>query len=218
MTRFLDDGVGRVRLGTGAAACIHTLPPVLGALRKALPKPEIVITVGEAQETVAAVEGNAVDVGFVSLPVVAGRSLSVESIVDDEVVAVFPADGEIPSDTGAETPARGPLILHEANGNCRRRIDIWFLNSGVAAKPVMSLGSVEAIKAMVGVGIGHAILPSSAVRGAAGDGLTFRSFSPKLFTTHAVVVRRDKRLTRSLREMIAAPRGPWRPSDPLLVT
>ena len=77
----------------------------------------------------------------------------------------------------------------------------------------MSLGSVEAIKEMVRVGLGCAILPSMAVRGRnAQRDLIVRSLSPKLYRRLAVVVRRDKRLDAGLRHTLSAlkeiaPRG-----------
>ena len=48
--------VGRVRLGTGATACIFLLPPLLGRLRRAHPNLEITVTTGNTPEIVKAVE------------------------------------------------------------------------------------------------------------------------------------------------------------------
>lgn len=59
----------------------------------------------------------------------------------------------------------------------------------------MSLGSVEAIKEMVGVGLGCVVVPRMAV----GDQrkhnhMAVRSLSPKLYRRIAIVIHRDKRL------------------------
>lgn len=208
MTRFLDDGAGRVRLGTGATACIHMLPPVLRRLRRALPRLEIVVAIDETPETVRAVEENAIDIGFVSLPATAGRSLVIEDVVDDELVAVSSPEAATAEDPSPEALAALPLILYENRGSCRRQVDSWFAGAGITPKPAMSLGNVEAIKAMVRVGLGHAVLPASAVRSTGGgEGLVYRSLRPRLFLSLATVVRRDKRLTRALRETLSALRA-----------
>jgi DNA-binding transcriptional LysR family regulator len=69
----------------------------------------------------------------------------------------------------------------------------------------MSLGSVEAIKALVGAGFGCAILPRMAVRYGKDQGpLVVRSLSPKLHRKLAIVIRRDKPLYRGLKELIRA--------------
>ena len=73
------------------------------------------------------------------------------------------------------------------------------------ATPLMSLGSVEAIKEMVRAGLGCAILPRMAVPARAEQhDLIVRSLSPKLYRRLAVVIRRDKRLDRGLRQTLSA--------------
>ncbi|MGO4842837.1 LysR family transcriptional regulator substrate-binding protein, partial [Rhizobiaceae sp. 2RAB30] len=89
--------------------------------------------------------------------------------------------------------------------NTRRIVDRWLQRSGHTAKPVMELGSVEAIKQLVGAGLGWAVLPGLAVRGAAVPAdIATRPLSPRLTRTLGLVMRRDKHLSRGLREMVAA--------------
>ncbi len=67
----------------------------------------------------------------------------------------------------------------------------------------MSLGSVEAIKQMVGAGLGCSILPRMAVRQEMATGaLAVRSLTPRLSRRLAIVVRSDKRLHRALTDAI----------------
>ena len=61
--------------------------------------------------------------------------------------------------------SRLPLILYEAGGNTRAVTDAWFRRAGITRRPVMELGSVEAIKTLVGSGLGAAVLPALALRG-----------------------------------------------------
>jgi DNA-binding transcriptional LysR family regulator len=76
---------------------------------------------------------------------------------------------------------------------------------GVSLKPVMELGSVEAIKEVVGAGLGFGVIPRMAVRTPSNHrGLAVRSLSPKLHRKLAIVLRHDKPLQRALREVVGA--------------
>ena len=204
MARYAAGTAGRVRLGTGATACIYVLPPILRELRRRLPDLEITISTGNTAEIVRAVEDNAIDIGFVTMPVT-GRMLEVVPVLDDEFVAIASADRDLPKAVTAKALSRVPLLLYEPGGNTRRIVDEWLTRTGVAVKPIMALGSVEAIKELVGAGLGCSVLPRLSVDDAAGrDGLIVRSLSPKLSRKLAIVVRRDKPRHLGLREMIAA--------------
>lgn len=197
-----DGGSGRLRLGTGATACIYLLPPVLRALRQKFPALEIVVSTGNSPDIVAALEANTIDVALVTLPA-SGRSLQSVWTRDDEMVAIFPAGtAPLPARVTAEFLAARPLVLYESGGHARRVIDDWFVRAGVAVKPVMELGSVEAIKKLVGAGMGCAVLPQLALAERGGEKLIARPLSPRLHRKLALVLRRDKQLDRGLRAFV----------------
>lgn len=204
--------VGRVRLGTGATACIFLLPPVLGALRQRFPGLEITVSTGNTADIVQAVEDNTLDLGLVTLPA-AGRALEVTPVLDDAFVAIAPPGTGLPARVSAAALARHPVLLYEPGGQTRRLADAWFARAGVALQPAMSLGSVEAIKALVAEGLGCAVLPGMAMRdtaparGKARQAVEVRPLTPPLRRTLALVVRRDKRLHRGLRETLDALRA-----------
>lgn len=195
---------GRVRLGTGATACIFLLPPILKGLRAALPSLEITVTTGNTADIARAVEDNTIDIGLVTLPV-SGRSFEITPVMNDEFVLIAPAKMTLPARITPAVLATRPVLLFEPGGNTRRTADEWLARGGVALKPLMSLGSVEAIKEMVRAGLGCAILPGMAVpaRTSPPD-LVVRSLSPRLYRHLAVVIRRDKRLDRGLRQTLSA--------------
>jgi DNA-binding transcriptional LysR family regulator len=202
VSRHAEEGIGRIRIGTGATACIYLLPPVLTHLRQRFPNLEIAVTTGNTAEIVKAVEDNMLDVGLVTMPV-SSRSLHIAPVMDDEFVLVAPAGMPLPTRITAAALASRPVILFEPGGNTRRIADEWFARSGMKLKPVMSLGSVEATKAMVGVGLGCAVLPALAVRSVpTGSRIVVRSLSPRLHRKLVAVVRRDKRLTGGLAEIL----------------
>jgi DNA-binding transcriptional LysR family regulator len=197
-----DGGSGRLRLGTGATACIYLLPPVLRALRQKFPALEIVVSTGNSPDIVAALEANTIDVALVTLPA-PGRNMQAVWTRDDEMVAIFPPGTiPLPARITAEFLVGRPLVLYEAGGHARRVIDDWFVRAGVAVKPVMELGSVEAIKKLVGAGMGCAVLPQLALAERSGEKLLSRPLSPRLHRKLALVLRRDKQLDRGLRAFV----------------
>jgi len=94
-------------------------------------------------------------------------------------------------------------VLYEPGGNTRRVIDEWFMRSGISLRPVMELGSVEAIKRLIAAGLGCAILPLIAVRD---DRRTreviVRPLSPRLRRQLGIVLRQDKPLDRGLQKVV----------------
>ena len=195
---------GRVRIGTGATACIYLLPPMLRQLRQRFPSLEIVVSTGNTPEILRAVEENRIDVALVTLPV-AGRMFDVRPVVDDEFVVIGARGMRLPREVTAAELARLPLLLYEPGATTRRLIDEWSMAAGVAFQPVMELGSVEAMKELIGAGLGCGVLPRMALRRQdASAPFLVRSLRPKLKRTLGLVLRRDKPLTKGLRETIRA--------------
>lgn len=193
---------GRVRLGTGGTACTYLLPAMLAGLRRRFPDLDVVVSTGNTADVLRAIETNVLDIGLVTLPA-PGRMFQVTPVLADEFVAIFPA-GQRPLPARA-TPAmlaRQPLVLFEPGARTRRLVDDWFEAAGVAMRPVMELGSTEAMKEIVAAGLGCAVLPRMAVQGAgARGGLAVRPLRPALQRELAVVLRRDKPVSRGLRQV-----------------
>jgi DNA-binding transcriptional LysR family regulator len=195
---------GRVRLGTGATACIYLLPPLLRDLRQRFPTLEISVSTGNTPDMLRAIEENRIDVGLLTLPA-AGRALDIRPLMDDEFVLVAPRGSVLPRDITAAELARMALVQYELGANTRRLTDAWAMRAGISLKPVMELGSVEAIKELVGAGLGCSVLPRMAIRAKEAERqFVVRSLKPRLYRKLALVLRRDKPLTRGLREVVRA--------------
>lgn len=197
---------GRLRIGTGATASIHLLPPVLRRLRAKHPALELVIVTGNSPEMTAAVTANQLDLAIVTLPV-AARPLVVDPLCADPLVAIAPAVREwrrrAPLTPGEL--ARHPLILYERGGTIRRVIDEWFRKGGATPRVAMELGNAEAIKKLVGAGLGLSLASSMAVAAEAKAGaLAVIPLSPPLARRLGVVRRRDKPLIPALRVVLTA--------------
>jgi DNA-binding transcriptional LysR family regulator len=192
---------GRVRLGTGATACIYLLPPLLRELRQKFPALEIVVSTGNTPDMLRAIEENRIDLGLLTLPA-GGRALEVRPVLDDEFVLIAPRAMRLPREINAAALATLPLVQYEPGANTRRVLDEWALRAGVPLKSVMELGSVEAMKELVGAGLGCSVLPRMALRAREQRQFVMRSVKPKLYRKLALVLRRDKPLTKGLREVI----------------
>jgi DNA-binding transcriptional LysR family regulator len=204
VSHHASGAIGRVRIGTGATACIYLLPPMLRELRRRFPSLQIIVSPGNTADIVKAVDGNTIDVALVTLPA-SGRMLEITPILDDEFVAIAPPSMKLPARLTASALASLPILLFEPGGNTRRIADEWFRQSGISLRPEMSLGSVEAIKELVRAGLGCAVLPGMAVRNETHrKGLVVRSLTPRLRRTLALVIRRDKPLHRGLKEVVHA--------------
>lgn len=194
---------GRLRIGTGATACIYLLPPVLGKIRRDAGDRHRRADRQYPRYTEASRSqydrcGGGGPAGQRPQP-------DISDIHLDELVAVFPL-GTISDATilNAETLSTQPLLLYEG-GNTRKLVDQWFSASGRTVQPAMELGSVEAIKKLAGAGLGLAIVPRMAMEheGAA-SGLEWRSLEPPLERRIALALRRDKHMTAPLRALAAA--------------
>lgn len=224
VAQYCSEARGQVRLGAGATATIHLLPPVLGALRRQFPGLSVLVSTGNTADVVNAVEDNSLDLALVTLPVPPRGPLSATPVGQEAFVAVAPP-GWLPGrgKAGPRALARHPMILFEPGANTRRLIDRWFQKMETPVRPVMELGSVEAIKEMVAAGLGCSILPAMAVTGkAARPDLDVRPLQPPLARELVLVLRRDKPVGRALHQVMQAilaragqSGGPLRPSaDP----
>jgi DNA-binding transcriptional LysR family regulator len=196
---------GQVAIGTGATACIHLLPPLLQTLRRQFPALDVRVSTGNTDRILRAVEENRLDLALVTLPA-AGRSLSVTPLLEDEFVAIFSADHpDIPQTLTPESLSRVPLVVFETGSSTRLLIDEWYLQAGLRVKPVMELGSIEAIKEMVAVGLGYSLVPRMSVAAAHHRrGLQVHALTPPLHRTLGLVLRQDKPLGKALRQVLDA--------------
>ena len=196
---------GRVTLGTGATACLYLLPQILRSLRIRFPKLSVVVSTGNTADFVKAVEGNTMDMALVTLPV-KRRALVTTPMLNDEFVAVIPRrEAGLPARITPAFLARRELVLFEPAANTRVIIDQWFRDAGHAPKPIMELGSVEAIKEMVAAGLGCSILPAMAVTGPGQHPeLVVHPLYPRLQRTLALVMRGDKPVNKAMRQVISA--------------
>src|SRR5204862_7900767 len=100
---------------------------------------------------------------------------------------------------GAAELAREPLILFEQGSTQRRVVDEWFHRARVSPGRAMELGNTEAIKKLVGAGLGLSLGSWFAVRSDARAGrLVALRLVPRLVHQRGIVLRKDKPKTPAL--------------------
>lgn len=199
-----DDITGTVTVGTGATACIHLLPPLLQELRQTHPLLKVDVRTGNTSDIVRGVEENRIDIGLVTLPA-AGKCLSITPLGTEEFVIILekdPAERDI-KPLSAEDLLSLPLIIFEPGSGTRSLIDEWFRDAGQVARPVMELGSIEAIKRMVRAGLGYGIVPRMSVESPEESrGLSVYSMAPALHRTLGTVIREDRIMSRGIKAVL----------------
>ncbi|GFZ59707.1 MULTISPECIES: LysR family transcriptional regulator [Pseudomonas syringae group] len=196
---------GKVAIGTGATACIHLLPPMLQALRRRFAQLDVRVSTGNTDGILKAVEENRLDLALVTLPA-SGRSLHITPLLEDEFVAIFASSQQpIAAEMTPEHLCELPLVVFEAGSSTRLLINEWFLQAGIRVKPVMELGSIEAIKEMVAAGLGYSIVPRMAVAAVHHRrGLQVLQLVPGLSRTLGIALRQDKPVSKALRQVLDA--------------
>ncbi len=155
---------GHLRFGSGATTLIYQLPPVLEKFRMKYPNVELVIMTDTTDVLVEALKAQRLDLVLGMLPV-SDRNLVVKPLCAEEIKIAISRQHPLAekSTVTPEEVANLPFILYERKTVMRRLIDQFFTSIGVEPKIVMVMENIEAIKSLVGAGLGASVLPEHAV-------------------------------------------------------
>jgi DNA-binding transcriptional LysR family regulator len=184
--------LGRVRMGAAANVLAYLLPPVLVHLRETQPNVELAFRTGISHELIGLVTSNELDLAVVTLPV-EERGLAFTPWRRDPLIAVLPqTEGDAPRHLTPAFFAQRALILDgrsQADSMVRR----WLRAGGFEPRVIMEVGNFDAIRNLVAVELGLAILPPEVVSGTVvAGGVITRPLRPALVRTTAIVQRKDK--------------------------
>ena len=153
-------GQGRLRVGASTTACHHILPTVLREFKQSFPKCVIKIESGDHLRQMDLLRSNQVDIALTLESEAVSADMEFRPLFSDElsflVAPMHPwaAKKRAPrEEIQAET-----LVLYNKSSYTFRLIDRYFRDEGIALQNVIELGSMEAIKELVKIGIGAGVL------------------------------------------------------------
>jgi DNA-binding transcriptional LysR family regulator len=191
MRRYRDGWIGRVNVGTTNTAMTYELPPVLRRLRQEHPGIDLQVMNMPTCEIVEALIQNRIDLGLVTLPV-DDPQLKVTPLCRNSLVAILPTGTpDIPDVITPEYAAQQSMVLEHTRGAVYGLVMQWLSKQLPLPLAPMHLGTVEAMKKVVGQGLGMSIVPDVAVADATPD-VVVRPLSPPARCTLALAEHRCK--------------------------
>lgn len=161
--RGLDElsrwGHGRLRLGASTTACQYILPTVLREFKQSFPKCVISIDPGDHARQMDLLLNNRIDLALVLEPD-GFKELAFVPLFEDEMrFLVAPSHpwaraGRVQRETFEEQT----LILYNHTSYTFRLVKEYFRNEGLPLSNILELGSMEAIKELVKIGLGVGVL------------------------------------------------------------
>lgn len=159
MMRLGQWGCGRLRIGASSTACQHIVPKVLREFKDSFPQHIITIEPGDTPALVGSLLRHSIDL-----------ALALESENDPQLDFHFLFTDELRFMVGAMHPwartgranradlGSQSFITYSRNSFTFRLVEKYFREEGVALNTVIELGSMEAAKELVKLGLGICVL------------------------------------------------------------
>jgi LysR family transcriptional regulator, low CO2-responsive transcriptional regulator len=152
-------GQSRLRLGASSTACQHILPTVLREFRESFPQCVISIEPGDTPEMIAALRDRRIDLA-VNLEPRRDEPLSFRPLFTDELSFVLSPLHPWAREGRVERSqiAKQHYIIYGKRSYTAGMIDEYFREEEIVLYSSIDLGSMEAIKELVKLGLGISIL------------------------------------------------------------
>ena len=156
---------GTITLSAPETLCTYRLPGVLSRFRACYPQVRLIFRPYPVDEFQRGVADGKLDLAFLLDEPIQSTSMQVESLIEEEIVVVAPADHPLalagpisPADLEGEA-----FLLTEAACSYRNLFRRRLALAGVGLTTSLDFNSVEAIKQCVIAGMGITVLPAVAV-------------------------------------------------------
>ncbi|MEW6304372.1 MAG: LysR family transcriptional regulator [Verrucomicrobiota bacterium] len=152
-------GTGRLRIGASTTACEHILPSVLREFKESFPRCLITIEPGDTEVAIQMLHNNVVDLALALEPRHEDQ-MEFHPLFTDELYFItspmhpWAATGRVVRE---EIPTQN-YILYNKTSYTFRLIQDYFREEEMVLNTVIELGSMEAIKELVKLGLGASIL------------------------------------------------------------
>ncbi|HWI53336.1 MAG TPA: LysR family transcriptional regulator [Symbiobacteriaceae bacterium] len=152
---------GRLTVAAGLTLTLFTLPPVIQAFRARVPGVRLEVMTGDSRECLNHLLAFEADVALVTSAFPHPEIQAIPLFTDPVAVAAAPGTA-LPA--GVADLTGTTLISFRGGSGLRQYVDQVLESRAVRPEVVMEFDSIEAIKTMVELGLGVALLPWSAVR------------------------------------------------------
>lgn len=185
---------GVVRLACLPSFAASVLPPAIVAFRRQHPAVQFVLRDGVGGKVVALVKADAVDFAIAGGEI-EDPELAANILMRDRLHAVYRSPHALDREKTitAEALARHPLILMDEDSTVRAITNRAFREAACAVKPVIEATYMATAVGMVRVGLGVALLPSTANESRPTGRLKSRPIAGKNFERPIFVVRKAGR-------------------------
>ena len=151
--------LGRLRIGASATACQHIIPEALREFRESFPGYSLAITPGDSPLVTERLLEGELDLGFLIRTERRTKFQQFELFTDELGFLVSPLHpwaraGKV----DRRELASQKLVIYSRNSTTFRMIERYFLQSETQLRDWIELGSIEAIKEIVKLGLGVSML------------------------------------------------------------
>lgn len=168
IARVQEDDSGDISISASTIPATYILPRVLSVFNKKHPRIRCYVQTNDSDATVDMILDNRAEIGFIGRPV-SHRKLHVEAVWKDRLILVAPKGHRWSKETSVtiDNLSREPFVTRE-RGSATRSVFEEYLQKQIGRdlsgfNTVCELGSSEAVKEAVMVGLGVSILSARAV-------------------------------------------------------
>ncbi|HEU6447383.1 MAG TPA: LysR family transcriptional regulator [Verrucomicrobiae bacterium] len=164
-------GKGRLRLGASTTACQHIIPPVLREFKESFPEHTITIEPGDTRGMVNSLLQQRIDLAL-SLDPGNEPQLEFHPLFNDELFLLVGAQHPwaIAKQIRREEIPRQSFILYSKNSVTFRLVEDYFRQEEMVLNTIIEVGSMEATKELVKLGLGVSILAKWVAQKEIGEG------------------------------------------------
>ncbi|WP_044232334.1 LysR family transcriptional regulator [Chloroflexus sp. Y-396-1] len=147
---------GRLAIGASSTIGIYLLPPLLGHYHRRYPGIELFLDIGNTQQVMEHLLTYRIDVAYVEGPVAPDEHLDIMPWRSDELVVIASPDHPLARRVTISCTdlQDAPFVFREPGSGTREVMEQALASRGITVRPIMELGSTEAIKQAVSAGLG----------------------------------------------------------------
>ncbi|HYF95742.1 MAG TPA: LysR family transcriptional regulator [Symbiobacteriaceae bacterium] len=168
---LVDHDRGRVSIGAVTTVGVGILPPILSDFARRYPAVRVTVKAGRTAEALERVLQGEIDMAITPNPVTHPRLKSIPLCTDPVVLVCSPErKATLPDPVPLEQLSQEPMITFQAPSRFRTFVDAIFEQHGIYPNITMEFDSHEAVRLMVEMGFGLAMVPRSGVDSDLQDG------------------------------------------------